>query len=84
MRETCLTLTRKTPERRQWHLWRRSGVFIAIFEQIWISQNFFAMKPITVVFMKYVWRQNRKNKFQNKLLIEMSAHDNGSPSVAHR
>ena len=30
----CSKLTIKTPERRQWRQWRRSGIFIVNFEQI--------------------------------------------------
>ena len=32
--EICSKLTVKTPERRQWRQWRRSGAFIVNFEHI--------------------------------------------------
>ena len=35
--EICSRLTIKTPERRHWHRWRRSGVFIVNYEHITCS-----------------------------------------------
>ena len=35
--EICSRLTIKTPERRHWRRWRRSGVFIVNYEHITCS-----------------------------------------------